>query len=504
MTDPSPGRNTSSPGARKGVLVSATLSLSVVAVLLFIIVFHVSNRPLQPLLERQPGMDQTGGGHQDRPPSPFALGKLIVAPTSRSIHTDRESPNLEPVSPVAVDRASAIAGDWPRFRGPNGDGVFPGALSINRHWGGGIPATLWDLELGEGYAGAAVLDGRVFVLDYDATNHADALRCLSLADGRENWRFSYPVKIKRNHGMSRTTPAVTEQYIVSLGPKCHVICLDTASGHFRWGLDLVRDFGAEVPQWYAGQCPLIVDGCAILAVGGNSLLLKVDCATGKTLWSTPNDHEWKMTHSSVVPLEFAGRRMYVYCASGGVVGVSADDGRVLWETDQWKISIATIPTPVPVGDGKIFLAGGYNAGSLMLQLKEVAGHLVAQPLFRLKPTEFGATQQTPIFYQGHIYGVRPDGQLACLDLAGKLLWSSGAGAKFGLGPFLIANGLIFVLNDDGLLTLAEAAPSGYHSLTQAQVLAGHDAWAPLALAGGRLLARDLTRMVCLDVTGAKK
>ena len=69
---------------------------------------------------------------------------------------------------------------------------------------------------------------------------------------------------------------------------------------------------------------------------------------------------------------------------------------------------------------------------------------------------------------------------------------------------MIANGLIFVLNDDGLLTLAEASPVGYHAITQARVLQGHDAWAPLALAGGRLLARDLTRMVCLDITGEKK
>jgi outer membrane protein assembly factor BamB len=504
MTEPSPDRKTSSAGARKGWLVGTTLSLSVLAVLLFALVFHLSNRPWQPLRERQPGMDQTGRGLADEPQSPIAMGKLITAPTPNGIHAEPGSQGAVEQSAPALGRLPGGAGDWPQFRGPKGDGVFSGALAINRHWGGGLPATLWSVELGEGYAGAAVLAGRVFVLDYDATNHADALRCLSLADGRELWRFSYPVKIKRNHGMSRTTPAVTEQYIVSLGPKCHVICLDTANGHFRWGLDLVRDFGAEVPQWYAGQCPLIVDGCAILAVGGNSLMLKVDCVTGKTLWSTPNDQGWKMTHSSVVPMEFAGRRMYVYCASGGVVGVSADDGRVLWETDQWKISIATIATPVPVGEGKIFLAGGYNAGSLMLQLKEVEGNILAQPLFRLKPNEFGATQQTPIFYQDHIYGVRPDGQLACLDLAGKVLWTSGAGAKFGLGPFLIANGLIFVLNDDGLLTLAEAEPSGYHALSQAQVLDGHDAWAPLALAGGRLLARDLTRMVCLDVTGAKK
>jgi outer membrane protein assembly factor BamB len=233
-------------------------------------------------------------------------------------------------------------------------------------------------------------------------------------------------------------------------------------------------------------------------------MLAVDCATGQVLWKTPNPRDWKMTHASIVPIEFAGRRQYVYCGSGGVAGVSAADGTLLWETDAWTISIATIASPVPVGDGKIFFAGGYNAGSLMLQLKETDGQISANPVFRLKPAEFGATQQTPILYQGHLYGVRPDGQLACLDLNGKILWTSGSAARFGLGPFLIVNGLIFVMNDEGLLTLAEAGPTRYHPLAQAQVLNGHDSWAPMALAGNRLLARDLTRMVCLDITGGQR
>ena len=85
MTEPAPGRKTSSPGARTGLRVSATLSLCVVAVLLFVLVFHVSNRPLQPLLERQPGMDQTGSGHPDQPQSSIAMGKLIIAPASNGI-----------------------------------------------------------------------------------------------------------------------------------------------------------------------------------------------------------------------------------------------------------------------------------------------------------------------------------------------------------------------------------------------------------------------------------
>jgi len=112
---------------------------------------------------------------------------------------------------------------------------------------------------------------------------------------------------------------------------------------------------------------------------------------------------------------------------------------------------------------------------------------------------FGATQQTPILRDNHLYGVRPDGKFVCLTLEGKPVWASGSGQSFGLGPFLMADGLIFAVNDKGLMRLIEATPAKYNLLAQAQVLKGSDSWGPLALAGGRLIARDLTRMVCLDV-----
>ena len=138
----------------------------------------------------------------------------------------------------------------------------------------------------------------------------------------------------------------------------------------------------------------------------------------------------------------------------------------------------------------------------MLQLKDENGKLVPRPLFRLAPEVFGATQQTPIFKDGHLYGVRADGQFACLDLDGKVEWTSGLGQTFGLGSFLMAGDLIFALNDNGKLSLLEASPARFNLLAQAQMLKGGESWGPMALVGGRLIARDLTRMVCLDV-GAK-
>jgi outer membrane protein assembly factor BamB len=90
-----------------------------------------------------------------------------------------------------------------------------------------------------------------------------------------------------------------------------------------------------------------------------------------------------------------------------------------------------------------------------------------------------------------------------MDPAGQVLWRSGTEHRFGLGPFMVADGKLLVLGDDGELSLAQATPRGYAPLARADVLSGLEAWAPMALAAGRLLVRDRNRMVCLAM-GAEK
>jgi outer membrane protein assembly factor BamB len=144
----------------------------------------------------------------------------------------------------------------------------------------------------------------------------------------------------------------------------------------------------------------------------------------------------------------------------------------------------------------------------MLQVGGDPGAFSVKILYRLERTVFSCEQQTPLFYKGHLFGILPKdaeglrNQLACLNPDGKLAWTSGKADRFGLGPFLIADDKIFVLNDDGVLTLARAATDAYVRLAQAKVMDGRDAWGPMALVGGKLILRDVKRMLCLDV--AKK
>jgi len=399
-----------------------------------------------------------------------------------------------------------LPGSWPRFRGADFDAISKENIEPAATWSEKGPAVLWSIDLGEGFAGAAVLAGRVYVFDYDQKKQADSIRCLSLADGKDIWSYSYPLKVKYWHGRSRTVPAVTDKYLVAVGPKCHVTCLDAITGEFHWMYNLVREFNTKVPQWYTAQCPLIEDDKAIIAPAGDVLMMAVDCNSGDIVWQTPNPDGWVMTHSSIVPMTFAGKRFYIYCGGdqmhGGVVGVSKEDGTVLWKTEEWKVRF-NVPAPVIVGDDRIFLTAGYSQsdrGCAMLRLSEAAGEIQAQMEFLRTADVFSSIQQTPIFYDGYIYGVRTDGQLACLDLEGNIVWTSTSANKFGSGPYTIARGLIYAMDDKGKLTLVRADPSGYVQLAQAQVMDGHEAWGPMAIASGRLIVRDVNKMVCLDIS----
>jgi outer membrane protein assembly factor BamB len=419
--------------------------------------------------------------------------------------------------PVAGDpipgdgQPSDVSSTWLGFRGNRRDAICREGPPLARSWPADGPPELWEVEMGEGHAGAAITHGCVYVLDYDeeaefakGKRGADTMRCLSLDDGREVWRNSYPAEVTRNHGMSRTVSTLAgekAEYIVSLGPRFHVACWDAKTGECRWLVDVVGRFGAAELDWYAGQCPLVDGDRVIIATGGSeTLMVALDLESGQIVWTCPNPRGWQVTHSSITPMEFAGRSMYVYCGSGGACGVSTD-GVLLWDETTWKENFATSPSPVALPDGRIFLSCGYDAiGATILQLKEKGDGLIVETAAQLKRKAFNSEQQTPILYDGYLYAIRKRGeQLVCMDLGGKEQWNSGR-QKFGDGPYLIADGMILALSEKGLLVAAEATPKAYRELASFQAIEdAQHAWGPMAIADGRLVLRDATRMKCLDL-----
>jgi outer membrane protein assembly factor BamB len=272
----------------------------------------------------------------------------------------------------------------------------------------------------------------------------------------------------------------------------------------------VKEYGTEVPFWYTGQCPMMEGDTVILAAGGRSLFIAIDCKTGKKVWETPNPRKWKMSHSSLMPMTWKGRKMYVYVAIGGICGISAtgpDRGKILWETTGFAPAVVA-PSPVILDKGRIFISAGYGAGSAVIQLREENNRFSVEIVQKYKPLEgLASEQQTPILYNGYLYGIQPKDagglrnqfvvyrESDCM----RLVTGSGKVARFGLGPYIMADGKFFILNDDGEMTIAKVSPSEFIELDKARIIDGQDSWGPLAVTGGFLLMRDSRQLVCLDI-----
>jgi outer membrane protein assembly factor BamB len=400
-----------------------------------------------------------------------------------------------------------LSGDWPQFRGPNRNNISS-ETGLLRKWPAQGPKVLWKTPVCEGYAGVAIKDGLAYINDYDAEKKEHLIRCISMATGKDVWRWSYPVEVRPNHGITRTVPAVGQKLVFSLDPKCRFHALDAKTGKLVWQKNLVQEYKTTIPGWYAGQNPLIDGDKVLVATGGDALAVAFDQATGKEVWRAPNPANELMSHSSLMPATIGDVKQFLYLTMKNLTGINAADGKLLWSIP-FSARIVAVPSPVSIGDGRIFVTSGYEAGSKMYQVEKTAAGFSARKLYDLTSTQFNSEAHTPILFQNHLFAIssKTRGRFTCLGLDGKVVWQSPvvagnaeASRTFDLGAFLLADNMFFILDGrTGMLRLIEASTTEYKELASAQILKGEDVWGPMALSNGKLIIRDMTQMVCLQV-----
>ena len=406
-----------------------------------------------------------------------------------------------------ADISSSLTGKWCGFRGKNRDNIIETQENID--FSQKDFQIVWKVETGEGHAAPVIYKGRAYFLDYNEQLSSDALRCFDLETGTELWRRWYRVPMKRNHGFSRTVPVIDDDFIITLGPEGHIMCCDPISGNLKWTLDMQKEFKTEVPFWYAGQCPLVDENSLIIAPAGEEILFAgLNPHTGDILWTTANTLNYKMSHSSVIPMTILNKKMYIYIGIGGICAISAekdDIGTILWETNKWQPSVVA-PSPVQISNNQIFVVAGYGAGGALIQIDRTNNKWNATIITRHKPDEgLSSEQQTPIFYNNHIYSVMPKdgggnrGKLVCYSPTNlnTPVWTSASDERFGLGPYMVINAHFFVFKDDGELYIYKTETKGMKLIKKQQIIEnGTDAWGPMAYADGYLIVRDSHWIYC--------
>jgi outer membrane protein assembly factor BamB len=403
------------------------------------------------------------------------------------------------------------ANDWPQFQGPDRNAISS-EKGLLRKWPETGPKQIWSVAVGPGYGSPAVRDGEVYVLDRK-DDIVDILRCLSLADGKELWNYTYESPGKFSHNGSRTAPTIDEKYVYSVGLMGDFLCVDRKTHQPVWRKNIVTDFGSEHPRWGVAQSPCLYKNLVIVAAQApDAFVVAYDRVSGKEVWKSPGLGLPGYTSPMVTTL--AGVEQLVVIAAsnkpgtekGTTAGISLTDGKVLWKYDGWQCFIP-IPHPTPLPGDKLFITAGYGAGSVIIQVKKGKDGLEVSEVLKLAPEVCGSQIQQPILYKDCLYvnsnSNEESGGMRCIALDGTVKWqTSGSDAlpNFDKGAFILADDMIFAVDGKtGKLHLFEPNTSAYKELAQAQVIEGRELWAPLALTDGKLLVRSQDVMKCLDV-----
>jgi outer membrane protein assembly factor BamB len=387
------------------------------------------------------------------------------------------------------ETAEAV-GDWTQFRGPGTSG-FSADKGINQDWKAKPPKELWRVPMkGKGFSGPAAANGAAFIIDHEGSQ--DVVRGLRLADGKEGWRFPYADTDKDDHGFVRSTPAIDKGKVYTLGRLGQVHCLDAKTGAQVWETNLVDKFGGKRIQWDYAVSPIIDGNAVILVPGGDKgTVLALDKATGALIWQGGGTDA--PGYATPIIATIGKIRQYLIFTAKNLIGVETANGKLLWSFPWSTAYDVNAATPIPVGDS-VFITSGYGTGCVMV---DVAGGTAKA---RWQNKDIASHFNSPVFYQGFIYGTTDPNNLVCLDAqTGAVKWKADGFGKGGLCA--IEDVMVVEDGKSGEVALVKLNPDAYTELGRIKPFTGghQEFWTPPVITDKKLLLRDHTELVCYDL-----
>lgn len=392
--------------------------------------------------------------------------------------------------PTGILMGADAANDWPCFRGPNHDGTSP-EKGINKDWKAKPPKVLWRVPMSDkGFAGPSVADGKVFIIDRKGDQ--DLVRALNLADGKDVWSFPYAEPTKENYGHARATPTCDGDKIYTLSTGGQLHCLNAADGKLVWKVNIQQQFKGKTPQWLYSMSVLIDGPAAIVCPGGpNASVAALNKADGKPIWAGGGSDQ--PGYATPVAATIQNVKQYVVFGGKTVFGVEAKSGKQLWQAP-WETKYdVNAATPVVLGNS-VFITSNYRRGCALVDVAAGGAKI------RWENKEVQSHFNTAIVHEGNLYTTSDPNKLLCLDpQTGNARWTQNG---FGKGGLVGVDGTLIVIDGvTGDVALVALDPAAYKELGRLSLLqgGGKQYWTAPIVAAGRLLVRDKTELVCLDL-----
>jgi outer membrane protein assembly factor BamB len=385
---------------------------------------------------------------------------------------------------VAGIAGSANAADWPRYRGPNDDGIAE-TVPLEK-----LALTfVWKASIGDSFGQIAVVGAKAFLMSDRAGD--EYCVCLDAATGKEAWSTRIDKTIKDANGDGpRSTPAIDGKHVYVYGTYTKLYCLELETGKPVWNHDVISEQGGKPLKWGSASSPLVIGDLVLVTGGGPGkgiLAYKKD--TGELAWAKTN---YSYTYATPTIATIKGTLQAICFMANGLVSVDPTTGDVLWTFAQ-PVATATCSSPVVGGKNGdvVYCSNGYNIGAAACQISKDGQKWTAKELWHTTRQNM-SLWSTPVYRDGYIYGLfnhnDNSGPLACLDImTGTVKWSQkGFGSQGGL---LLVGDKLLVQTPKGDLVLVAASSDAYKELGRVNILTAKD-WTAPTLANGMIYARN--------------
>jgi outer membrane protein assembly factor BamB len=397
---------------------------------------------------------------------------------------------------------SSVAADWPQWRGGNRDGKAAETGLLQTWPSRGLKLVWRTGNLGEGYAGVSIVENRLYAMG--GLSETNAIMAINTENGEILWSTKFGVAGLVGNTRSgnvfpgpRCTPTVDGAMIYAVDHHGQLVCVTAADGRIQWSKHYVDDFGGAVPRWGFSESPL-VDGDRVVVTPGGSrgALVALNKRTGEVIWQS-GEFTDEAHYASIVDVEIDGVPQYVQLTAQSIVGISPQDGSVLWKASR-RGRVAVIPTPIVEGN-YVYVTSGYGVGSHLFHVTSTDGRFSVEQVYAERDM---ANQHGGVLKVGdYLYGYSDSKGLACQDfLTGEIVWAEKE--KIGKGAVSFADGMLYFREEkSGDMVLVEPVPAGYSEQGRFEQpdRAREMAWPHPVIADGKLYLRDQDNLFCYDV-----
>lgn len=407
---------------------------------------------------------------------------------------------------LIISSFSVFAQDWPQWRGPNRDGVSK-ETGLNLDWTEKKPALLWNFrQAGAGYSSPTIVGNRLYC--QGAAEGSDFAFALDTQTGKLIWKQALGTLFVMDRGdgpRGSVTVDGAKLYLVRGSGQIH--CLSATDGKMIWQKDFRTDFGGNImSQWDWGfsESPLVDGNLVICTPGGsNGTMAALNKNTGEVVWRSK---EWTDLggYSSPIVAEIDGTRQYIQYTSKGVAGISAKDGKLLWNANLAGNNTAVIPTAINKGN-LVYVTSGYRAGCACIQLTKNGDKFKVDTLYvnQNMSNHHGGV----VLVGDYIYGYSDAHGWVCQNLkTGEQAWKQRI-SEPAKGAVLCVDGRLLCLDEKtGSLTSVNASPDGWKefgriAIPERSAVKSMDnrVWTHPVVANGKLYVRDHDLLFCFDL-----